>query len=139
MIGILLISHGKAAEGLLDSSRMFFPDSKAIMALSFEADESPDEFGERIRAALTQLDDGHGVIVLCDILGGTPANQAACLVEERVQVLTGASLPMLLELLGNRMNAEDIRELDIDVLTEAARSSIVSVNRWMAEMDQEEE
>ncbi|HET8733672.1 MAG TPA: hypothetical protein VFM45_07875, partial [Anaeromyxobacteraceae bacterium] len=57
-----------------------------------------DAARESIAAAIREVDDGEGVLVLTDMLGGTPANLALGFVSDRVDVVTGVNLPMLLKL-----------------------------------------
>jgi PTS system ascorbate-specific IIA component len=71
-----------------------------MKSLDVAPDAEPDEVERRARAELAALDDGHGVLVLTDCLGGTPANVAARLSEAgRFEVVAGVNLPMLLRAL----------------------------------------
>lgn len=107
MIGILLISHGEFAQGMLASSHLFFGrDILQIEALCLMPEESPDTFGERLKNKISELNDGSGVVILCDLLFGTPCNQSASLLHEDVKVICGANMPLLLELLSQR-NLQD--------------------------------
>ncbi len=135
MIGILLMSHGKMAEGMLDASKLFFGDDvPSIMALTLKPEDNPELFDERIKEAVAQLDDGSGVIAMVDLLGGTPSNRSMFVLNDRMQVITGMNLTMLLELMGRRLSAEDINEIDIEELMEIGRNGITSLNKLMAEM-----
>lgn len=50
MIGILLMSHGKMAEGMLDSCQLFFGEAiQQLQALCLAKEESVEGFDERIR------------------------------------------------------------------------------------------
>lgn len=69
-------------------------------------EESPDTFGERLKNKISELNDGSGVVILCDLLFGTPCNQSAFLLREDVKVICGANMPLLLELLSQR-NLQD--------------------------------
>ncbi|MGI6509021.1 MAG: PTS sugar transporter subunit IIA [Erysipelotrichaceae bacterium] len=135
MIGILLMSHGKMAEGMLDASKLFFGDDVPnIKALTLKPEDNPEEFDVRIKEAVAEIDDGSGVIAMVDMLGGTPSNRSMFVLNDRMQVITGMNLTMLLELLGRRLSAEDIDEIDIDGLMEIGRTGIVSLNKLMAEL-----
>lgn len=53
---------------------------------------------EEIKQAVTSVDGGAGVLLLTDMFGGTPANLAMTLLEEqRLEVVTGVNLAMLLK------------------------------------------
>jgi PTS system mannose-specific IIA component len=48
---------------------------------------------------MAEVNDGDGVVILTDILGGTPTNLSlSCFENEKVEVVTGVNLPMLLTL-----------------------------------------
>jgi mannose/fructose-specific phosphotransferase system component IIA len=129
MIGILLMSHGQMAEGMLDSAKLFFGDDiQQIKALCLKASDNPESFDERIKEAISEIDTGGGVIAMCDLLGGTPSNRSAYVVGDRVQVITGMNFTMLLELLGKRLNVEDVKDVDIKELMNVGRDGIQCLN-----------
>lgn len=131
MIGILLMSHGKMAEGMLNSSKLFFGEVEKVKALCLEAGDNPEEFDGKIKEAAAELDDGSGVIAFCDLLGGTPSNRSMYCLNDRLQVITGMNFPMFLELLGQRMSVETIDDIDIPGLIEIGKTGIVNLNEMM--------
>ena len=135
MVGILLMSHGKMAEGMLDSSKLFFGDDiPQVKALCLMASDNPEDFDERIKEALAEIDDGQGVIAMCDLLGGTPCNRSAMVLNDRVQVITGMNFSILLELLGKRMTVNDISELSIGELVQVGKEGIISLNEYFKDL-----
>lgn len=86
-----------------------------VAAVSLEAECSLETFMNKVQMVLEQMDDKQGVLILADLLGGTPANVAASLAKcSNVQVVTGINLPMLLEVYMVRQTA------DLQALTELA-------------------
>ena len=133
------MSHGRMAEGMLDSSKLFFGDDIAqIKALCLMASDNPEEFDEKIRAAVEEIDDGQGVIAMCDLLGGTPCNRSALVLNDRMQVITGMNFSILLELLGKRMSVNDISEIDIPELIQVGKDGIISLNDFFKAAQQED-
>jgi len=132
MVGIYLIAHQPLASALASSAlHVFSRDPRCgqwrMQALDVPPDAEPDEVERQARSQLAALDDGHGVLVLTDCLGATPANVAARLSEPgRVEVVAGANLPMLLRALC-------YCESELDVLAEKAAAGgargITSVSR----------
>jgi PTS system mannose-specific IIA component len=57
-----------------------------------------DAARESIAAAIRDVEEGDGVLVLTDMLGGTPANLALGFLSDKVDLVTGVNLPMLLKL-----------------------------------------
>ena len=127
MIGIVLISHGSMADGMVDSAKMFFGEAglAQVGTVSLLPEDSPEVFDERLTAAIKEVDSGEGVFVLADLLGGTPCNRAAYKCQEGVEVITGMNLPIFVELLGLRMGGNDI---DIPGLISTAAGGIVNLN-----------
>ncbi len=131
MIGILLLSHGEMAKGMLNSAGLFFGELQQVEAVCLMGEDSPEEFDERVKAAAARVDDGHGVMVFCDLFGGTPSNRCAFMLNDRMQVIPGMNFTMLLEFLGTRLMTQDISEVDVETLIETGRNGIVSLNAML--------
>ncbi len=107
MKGIILASHGKLAEGLLDSLKIFTGDPEKIEAICLMPGDDISEFVQKLKKSIEKVDTGEGVILFCDLLFGTPCNCGGSLFKtqdnlEKVQIITGMNLPMVLEYLGVR-------------------------------------
>lgn len=141
MFGILLLSHGGLAEGLLDSAKLFFGEIEKIQALCLQEQDSVEDFDHRIIEALNALDAGNGVITLCDLYGGSPANRCVYVIRagHPMRVVTGMNLAMLIELLGMRLSTEKAEEIDVARLIEAAKGSVVSLNEAIEAADPQTE
>jgi len=112
MKGIVLTSHGPMAQGILETSKLFFGDQPQMTARCLNADDNPDEFMEVLREAINEVDTGDGVIVFCDMLFGSPCNCMARIIAEdmesdKIQVITGVNLAMILQILAVR-EASDV-------------------------------
>lgn len=137
MVGILVASHGALAQGLLDSASMIMGTPDLVKAESLQPGDGAEEFRARMQRAISELDQGDGVLVLTDLFGATPSNSALYLLANRlgnrVEVLTGVNLPMLLEAIMQR-------ELPLNELAEAvldsARSGIVNAGKVMRDIEQ---
>lgn len=99
MIGIIIISHGILADGLLESSKLLCGTNDGVISVKLEPIDSPDKFHKKLEDAIEKVDGGEGIIILADILGGTPANQSVLLQEHRddIEVITGVNMPLLIE------------------------------------------
>jgi len=132
MIGIVLLSHGNMAEGMAETCTLFFGSHiDGLTSCCLQEGISPEQFDRQIDEAIGRVDDGHGVILMCDMFGGTPANRAMKKAADRVAVVTGMNLPMLLELLGKRLAAEDLSDIDISALLDTSRTGIKWINELM--------
>lgn len=134
MIGIALLSHGRMAEGMLDTCELFFgKDIPQITAECLLEGDDPEKFDTAIQKAIEKVDDGHGAIILCDLFGGTPCNRSMMFVSKNVQVIAGMNMPLLLELLGSRQSYDSLEDVDVSSLVEIANDGIKDVNGILAE------
>ncbi|MDR0934193.1 MAG: PTS sugar transporter subunit IIA [Burkholderiaceae bacterium] len=117
MIGILLIMHEPLANAFMaTAAHMFEGPQERIEAIDVRADQDLNDLNSRASQAVTRLDDGSGVLVLTDVLGGTPSNCSCRLtMKGRVEVIAGVSLPMLLRAITYRQN-------DLETVIEKALS-----------------
>jgi mannose/fructose-specific phosphotransferase system component IIA len=103
------------AQGILDSSKLFFGDQPQMKACCLSAEDNPDDFVDVLKNAIAEVDTGEGVYVFCDILFGSPCNCLARIVgtdldDDKVQVITGVNLPMILQILAVREGGDTTPE-----------------------------
>ena len=131
MVGIILISHGDLAKGIVSSASMLVPQLENVTSLTLWPDDNPDDFQQKVEAAVKAADTGDGVFILADMLGGTPCNRAMYFLGDKVRIMTGLSLPMLYSLINIREETSDLAVLARDVMAEA-KDAMVDVNELMA-------
>ncbi len=106
MIGVVVITHGTLSEQLLATAALIMGEQKDVYAVSFTARESLDNLRQKANTALESFKTD-GCLILTDIMGGSATNVCVELMKnEKVEVLTGANLPMLLEAISYREGAE---------------------------------
>lgn len=117
MIGIFLITHGTLGEALIQCAcHVLNKRPPAIAQLGVSSQDDPLDLLPVARDMLAWTDRGHGVIVLTDVFGATPANLAIKLLQSgRIEGVAGVSLPMLLRVLTHR-------DKDMDTLVHRAVS-----------------
>lgn len=104
MKGILVISHGDMAKGMIQSSTLFFgKDVTQLDYVCFQEADNILDLQEEIGKKIKQLDTGEGVLILADLFAGTPAHKTSLFLRENVQVICGMNFPMFLELLAMRL------------------------------------
>lgn len=97
---LVLVSHGGFAQGLKTSLAMFAADKMdQVIAVGLENGQSVDEFALVFREAVFGLTADDSVVVLADIVGGSPLTTALGVLEEKgllqtATVLGGMNLPM---------------------------------------------
>ncbi len=110
MVGILLLTHAPLGNAfLIAAAHVFHGPSERVEAIDVIADQDIGEVHALAREAVKRLDDGSGVLVMTDIMGGTPSNCCNSLSEpDRVEVIAGISLPMLLRAITYRRDTLDV-------------------------------
>jgi mannose PTS system EIIA component len=99
MIGLVVVTHGKLAAEFISAVEHIVGKQDLLVAICIGPDDKMETRRADIEAAINQVDAGLGVIVLTDMFGGTPSNLAISLLEEnRVEVVAGLNLPMLVKL-----------------------------------------
>ena len=93
MIGFILTGHGDFSLGVKSAVDMVAGDQPAFKAVPFEGSQAAT-YGEDLRAAITEMrEECEGVLVFCDLLGGTPFNQSMLISQDvdNVEVVAGKS------------------------------------------------
>ncbi len=110
MIGILIVTHKELAEALMGTYDLILGPREGIWAVSLDPTAPPEVSRDQIQRALAQANNGTGVIILTDMLGGTPSNLTLPFLKDgKVEVITGVNLPMLMKLAQIREKT-DLRE-----------------------------
>lgn len=131
MKGMILASHGCLAEGMLDTLQIFSGTTEQVKALCLMAGDDVSEFLERLKEAIDCVDMGDGVVIFCDLLFGSPCNCSARLLNDsayadRITVITGMNLPMIIEFENARTS-----DMEIEELLEIGRTGIVDFNEML--------
>ena len=108
MIGIVVVTHGSLANELVNATRQIVGEIPAIRAVSIGWADDVGVAREAIERALQEV-GGSEALVLTDMFGGTPTNLSLPFLSERVEIVTGVSLPMLIK--ATSLREGDLREL----------------------------
>jgi PTS system mannose-specific IIA component len=99
MIGLVLVTHGKVGVELLAAMEHVVGKQAQTRAISIGPEDNMQARRDDILAAVKETDTGKGVVVVTDMFGGTPSNLAISIMEQaKVEVISGANLPMLIKL-----------------------------------------
>ena len=96
MIGIVVVTHGRVAEELVNAARTIVGDLPAVAAVSIGWADDPAAANGAIQRGLEEVGGGDA-LVLTDMFGGTPTNLSLPFLSERVEIVTGVNLPMLIK------------------------------------------
>ncbi|NLH50302.1 MAG: PTS sugar transporter subunit IIA [Myxococcales bacterium] len=131
MVGVVIVAHGNLSGEILKTASLIVGSPlQGVSSVSLTGQEKPDEVRERIEAAIKEVNAGHGVMVFTDMFGGTPSNIAlSFLKEDKVEVVSGFNLPMLVDMVYSR-EGKSLRELS-QQLAEIGRSSIRLASEYL--------
>ncbi|WP_314576408.1 PTS fructose transporter subunit IIA [Enterococcus gilvus] len=127
MTYLILISHGNFAEGLRDSLGMFVGEPiDNVIALGLKTNESTSAFSKRIEELSQKIPKDSRVIILGDIIGGSPLTIACNVLNNNESrknciILGGMNLPMALTAFLIQ-NTQDIVSLKKTIISEACNS-----------------
>ncbi len=107
MIGVVVVTHGQLATELVNAAEMIVGDLPRLTAVSIGWHDDVNDAREDIAQAIERVRGESGVLVLTDMFGGTPSNLGMTFLEkDRVEVITGVNLPMLIKLAGLRSSSD---------------------------------
>jgi len=106
MVGAVIIAHGSIGQELIVAARYILGKVEGISAVCIDSETNAFEVRKMIVKAIRQVDEGDGVLVMTDLFGGSPSNIAfSFLNDEKVDVVAGVNLPMILTFWNKRANA----------------------------------
>ena len=110
MVGILLLTHAPLGQAFIAAATHVFRGVPVqTEAIDVLADQDPEEIKKLAQQAIARINDGSGVLVITDVMGGTPSNCTLQLcVPSEIEVIAGISLPMLLRAITYRHNTLDV-------------------------------
>jgi mannose PTS system EIIA component len=117
MIGGIIVCHGKMAEELLGALTIILGEAPNIEAISIGWYDDVEDSKRKINQSLKRVDQKNGVIIFTDMFGGTPSNLSfSFLKDNRVEVITGVNLPMLIKFvsLQRSNNLKDVARKVVD-------------------------
>ena len=107
MIGVVVVTHGQLAVELLNAAEMIVGDLPQFTAVSIGWHEDVNDARDDIAQAIERVKADGGVLLLTDMFGGTPSNLGMTFLEgDRLEVITGVNLPMLIKLAGTRTSSD---------------------------------
>ena len=101
MVGIVIVTHGQLAKELISAVNFVLSSSPSVkmVGVSLDPDREFETFKQDIKNAIKKVKEKDGILLVTDMFGGTPSNISLTFLEEnKVEVVSGVNLPMLLKL-----------------------------------------
>lgn len=134
MIGIVVVTHGKLADDLIDAVKFVLSEepSVKIKGVSIDQTKEFETFKKVIQDAIDSVDQGDGVLLVTDMFGGTPSNVSLTFLEEnKIEVISGVNLPMLLKL-STIKDVTDIKDI-VKIAEKAGKENIIVASKLLDE------
>ena len=98
MIGVVVVTHGNLGKELIRAAELIKGELKGVLPVTVDAAKGVEDLKKEMTSAIKKADTGQGVLILTDLFGGTPSNiSLSFLKKDKVEVVTGVNLPMLLK------------------------------------------
>lgn len=99
MIGLILVSHRNLAQEMKAVMEHVVGTQENVESVGIFPNDDMERRHAEIQEKIAKVNTGDGVIVLTDMFGGTPSNLAiSMMTQDKVEVLAGMNLPMLIKL-----------------------------------------
>ncbi len=133
MIGIVLVSHGSLANEFGKALEHVVGKQTHLACININPDDDFESRRHDIMQAINDNNSGDGVVLCTDIFGGTPCNLAvsSCMTQNKVELISGLNLPMLIKLATMRETTNDVKEV-ANQCCEAAKKHINVASKVMA-------
>lgn len=103
---IILVAHGNLSVELLNTAEMICGKQNNCATVSFIPGENVETLKRKYNDILKEVEKTEQVLIAVDLFGGSPYNAGfeLALQNETIDVITGLSIPMLLEIFTEREN-----------------------------------
>lgn len=138
MIGILIATHGDFASGLLSAVELIAGKQEKVGTIGLHHEDGIEEFEQKVNNMLDDLDDGDGVLVFVDILGGTPSNVIfRSLSRKKFKAIAGVNMAMVVQavMMRDGMSEEELYENVLEI----AKQPPILLHEMYEEMQAEAE
>ena len=125
LVGVVVVTHGRAAECLIEAAGSIVGPLKAAAAVPVPMEETFGEIVQHVANACERVDGGAGVVILVDLQGSSPYQACMAMMDgsRMVEVVCGVNLAMLVKV--STVDRRDMRPADVAVmLRDVGRRSI---------------
>jgi mannose/fructose-specific phosphotransferase system component IIA len=126
---IVVAAHGDLASGFVDAARLIGGQVQELEAVALRPDDTPEAFAERLAAACGEPE--RPVLILTDLVGGTPHNVALAVIHRRPSavLISGANLAVLIEA---AMSVDALDDDTVERLVETGRAALTDAATLVA-------
>ena len=138
MLGIVIATHGTLSDGIKDAAEVIMGNTENILTVNLNAGDDVEKLGKKINSSILEVNQGDGVLVLVDLVSASPYNQSVLVtnqleqeLKDKVYIIGGVNLPMLLEIINHQILGTQIEI----VAKSAAEQAKDCISLWHAPVD----
>ena len=115
---IILAAHGNLSIEMKNTAEMIFGKLKKCSTITFVPGENTETLKSKFNELINNFNKDENILIIVDLFGGSPYNAAFEIAMENsnIEILTGLSVPMLLDILAQRESGVEIFENLFDSL-----------------------
>lgn len=126
MIGIILCCHGEMGSGMRNAAELIVGPQPNMEIIGLLPGQGQQELRSALKKAIRKVGKEDGALILTDLPGGTPCNVSISLVNEKIKMITGFNLPLLIKFLMGRLSETDPNKLVKDAAEHASEHILTS-------------
>jgi len=133
MIQIIIVTHHTLADHLIGTAEVIVGKSDNLTSISISQNDDVEAVRKQLVEMIKRLQkEGKQVLILTDMFGGTPSNISLALYEpEKVEIVSGVNLPIVLKLAGGFKNEnKSLKEIAAEI-TEYGRKNIFTAAEFL--------
>jgi PTS system mannose-specific IIA component len=133
MIKTIIVTHHTLADNLIETAEVIVGQSDNLTAISISKNGDVELVRKRLVEMIKKFQkDGHQILILTDMFGGTPSNICLALYEpEKVEIVSGVNLPIVLKL-ASWLKDEDQNLKEVAAkITECGRKNIFTAAEFL--------
>lgn len=129
---LLLMSHGNMAIETLKSAEMILGPINGAKAVGLQPNQGPEDLQAEAEKFISDNPDNEPIVVIVDLLGGTPSNVVVRLLaaHPELKVVSGLNLPMVVNYANQIMMGETF---DKATMMNEAKAGVIDVNEKLSE------
>ena len=133
MIKTIIVTHHTLADNLIETAEVIVGQSENLTAISISKNGDVESVRKQLVEMIKKFQkDGHQILILTDMFGGTPSNICLALYEpEKVEIVSGVNLPIVLKLASwLKEENQNLKEVAAKI-TEYGRTNIFTAAEFL--------
>ena len=124
-IKLMVIAHGDLGRAFLRTAEDISGRRDGIFVREVNRSDGIDKIKRELDRFCQKLSENEGLLILADMLGGTPSNVCIPLIRSgNVEVITGINFPMLVTAIHKKDRVKNLEEL-AEIVSRAGKEGVV--------------